>query len=547
MNICIKDGKILIPAEFVRDKPTKDELGVHWFRQYKCWALYANELTVRKINKKFGSRLVAPAPPARPTITFDYKTEPKEWQLEALTAGLGLPAFAYLLDPGLGKSWIAITEAQILWSRGMLHQVLVVCPLNAVGTWAEQIMEHGYGEITAWKRPDLMKSADDRGPRWAIIHKDALVSPTKKDEIRKTTEGFKWAQNFLNGGYTMMVIDESTDIAGHDSWRTAAAMALRNAANYRRILNGTFIGDKPLEAYSQLYYLDPQIVYEWSYYAFQSHFAIMGGYEVRGHGTQVLGYRNLDELSAMIDSVSYKKRKSEVDLPPKTYLVKDVVLSEKTKKVYNNIVLDIRTELDNGVITADQAMTKAVKLRQVTGGSVFDDEHNAVKVGSEKINECMHMLRQIGNASVLIWCQFRPDIARLGEAIQAAGYTVAEYHGDVKPSDRDMMKDQFNNKEIQVLIIQNDSGYRAITLNAAEWVFIFSNPERLLVRTQLEDRPHRIGQSKNVTYVDFIVRGSYDEVIKESHAFKKDVADYVMWKEGETKNQYVKRRVLRLL
>ncbi len=549
LRIRIRNGKILIPAYLVKDKATKDELGVHWFRQYKCWALYANELTVSKINKKFGVRLAAPKPPARPTISFEYKTNPRKWQVEAVTAGLGLPAFAYLLDPGLGKSKIIVDEAQILFDRGMLHRVLVVCPLNAVGSWAYQIDTHGYGNISTWNRPDLDRIIlkGRLGPEWAIIHKDALVSPTKKGETRKTTEGYKWARDFLMGGYTMLVVDESTDIAGHDSWRTAAAMALRNAANYRRILNGTFIGDKPLEAYSQLYFLDPQIVYDWSYHAFQGHFAIMGGYEVKGHGTQVLGYQHLDELSAMIDSISYKKRKSEVDLPPKTYVTREVTLSEKTKKAYNSIVLDIQTELDNGTITADQAMIKAIKLRQITGGTVLNDEGVPVRVGSEKINEVMAMLKQVGNSRVAVWCQFREDIFRLHAAIEKEGYTVADYYGDVKPTDRDDIVRRFEAGGIQIVLMQNDSGFRAITMNAAEWVFIFSNPERLLVRTQLEDRHHREGQTKNVTYVDFVVPGSMDEVVRESHAFKKDVADYVMWKKGETKDQSVKRRILRLI
>ncbi len=565
--IKIFGGKILVPTEYVTSKALKDKLGVHWYRQQKCWAVYATARSVATINGHFGTELEAPTTAKKaPKISFPFKTTPKDYQYEALEAGLGRSGFGYLLDPGLGKTKVIVDEAQILHSWGQLHSVAVVCPLNAMKVWADQIRIHGYSElwsIDVWGRPEISQGGEGLRLRWAVINKDALVSPTKKGCARKISDGFKWAYQFMaEGGYTMLVIDESTDIAGHDSWRTTMVMRLRALSNYRRALNGTFIADKPLDAYSQLNFLDPNIVYNWNFYEFRDHFCVMGGYEVGGtfvevdgkvervggKPVQILGYRHLDELTAMIDSVSYKKRKSEVmSLPPKTYEVRYVNLTDKSKKIYNEAVSELEIQIEDSNISLELAITKAIKLRQITGGAVKDDGGTAIPVGHEKLDDVMATLKQVGKAKVLIWCQFRHEIDRLWWAIKEAGYKVGCYHGGVDRRDRDAMITNFEKGDLQVMILQNDAGYRAITLIAAEYAFIYSNPEKLDVRVQLEDRCHREGLKHNVTYVDFIVPGSMDEIIIDSTKFKGTVADYVMWGEGENKTYNVRSRVLRRL
>jgi SNF2 family DNA or RNA helicase len=287
----------------------------------------------------------------------------------------------------------------------------------------------------------------------------------------------------------------------------------------------------------------------------------MGGYEVGGRTIfvdgryetiggrpqQILGYKNLDELTAMIDTVTYKKRKSEVaSLPPKTYEIRFVTLTARSKKAYNDAVRDIKVQIGDHNITLEMAITKAVKLRQITGGAVKDDEGNVVHVGTEKLDEVMAAMEQVGRAQVLVWCQFRHEAAMLHEAMLAKGIKAEIYQGGVKSAVRDVMVQNFESGHLQVLIMQNDAGYRAVTLNATEYAFIYSNPEKLDIRTQLEDRSNRIG-GKNVTYIDFVVPGSIDEVLIDSNKFKGTVANYVMWGEGENKTYNVRSRVLRVL
>ena len=80
------------------------------------------------------------------------------------------------------------------------------------------------------------------------------------------------------------------------------------------------------------------------------------------------------------------------------------------------------------------------------------------------------------------------------------------------------------------------TGGYGITLTKAQTVIYFSNSFDLAVRMQSEDRAHRIGQVKNVTYIDFIAEGTIDEKIVKALRNKMDIASEVL---GENLRQWL--------
>ena len=71
-------------------------------------------------------------------------------------------------------------------------------------------------------------------------------------------------------------------------------------------------------------------------------------------------------------------------------------------------------------------------------------------------------------------------------------------------------------------------------MNEASTVIYYSNSYDLESRLQSEDRAHRIGQKKSVTYVDLIAPDTIDEKIVEALRNKINLADQVL--NEETKN-----------
>ena len=75
------------------------------------------------------------------------------------------------------------------------------------------------------------------------------------------------------------------------------------------------------------------------------------------------------------------------------------------------------------------------------------------------------------------------------------------------------------------------TGGYGITLTAANTVIYYSIGYDLEKRLQSEDRAHRIGQKKNVTYIDIIAEKTVDEKIQESLCKKINIASEVMGEE----------------
>ena len=68
-------------------------------------------------------------------------------------------------------------------------------------------------------------------------------------------------------------------------------------------------------------------------------------------------------------------------------------------------------------------------------------------------------------------------------------------------------------------------------MTAANTIIYYSNGYDLEKRLQSEDRAHRIGQKKNVTYIDIIAEDTVDEKIVKALREKINIACEVMGEE----------------
>ena len=121
------------------------------------------------------------------------------------------------------------------------------------------------------------------------------------------------------------------------------------------------------------------------------------------------------------------------------------------------------------------------------------------------------------DGKVIIWSRFRSDIARITEALKKKyGENAAgSYYGDTSDDDREKLVANFSDPEHETrFFIGNPqtAGY-GLTLVSANNVIYYANDFNLETRVQSEDRCHRIGQTKAVTYVDLIAEGTVDEHI----------------------------------
>ena len=82
-------------------------------------------------------------------------------------------------------------------------------------------------------------------------------------------------------------------------------------ADYMVAMSGTPLMNKPLDLYFPLHWLGYE---QHSFYQFKQHYCTLGGWG----GSEIIGYKNLEEIRALMSEVMLRRLKTEVlDLPEK--------------------------------------------------------------------------------------------------------------------------------------------------------------------------------------------------------------------------------------
>ena len=109
--------------------------------------------------------------------------------------------------------------------------------------------------------------------------------------------------------------------------------------------------------------------------------------------------------------------------------------------------------------------------------------------------------------------------------------SVVDYYGlRHKKKDKIILKNFKNPNDVDLCRHTTTGGY-GITLTQANTVIYYSNGYDLEKRLQSEDRAHRIGQKKSVTYVDLICEETVDEKIVKALRKKINIASEVLGEE----------------
>jgi len=103
-----------------------------------------------------------------------------------------------------------------------------------------------------------------------------------------------------------------------------------------------------------------------------------------------------------------------------------------------------------------------------------------------------------------------------------------EIHGGVSEDERwHNVSDLFQSGKARFLVGNAATGGVGLNMTRAELVIYYSNSFSFTDRVQSEDRAHRIGQTKSVTYIDLIAEGTVDGVVMQALRTKNDVSEFV--------------------
>jgi SNF2 family DNA or RNA helicase len=465
---------------------------------------------------------------------MNLKTELLPHQVAAVEKLCPIRLGALFADMGTGKSRMSIELAAR--RRTKISKIIWFCPVSLKETVQHEILKHT--DCTSIYVFDDRTSALNLPPAlWYIIGIESMSSSARVVS----------AVDRLIDEHTMVILDESSYIKGHNSMRTQRLTLICERARYRMILTGTPLSQGVVDLYAQMRFLSPKILGYNSFYSFTAnHLEYSDKYPgkvVRAH--------NVEYLAAKIQPYVYQVTKKEcLDLPPKLYETRYFKMTVEQREAYESAKAEI-LRIDPDRFDSSVILRLFTVLQQIVCGFWNRRDKNGEIKRLEFFHHRLYTLVDVildipENEKIIIWCKYRYDIEKIKKMLQEryGKESLAEFHGGLSERKRNQEIKRFRS-EARFLLATQSTGGHGLTLNEARYVIFYNNTFKYADRLQAEDRCHRIGQEHKVTYIDIECSSSIDERISAALARKGNVLE--AFREEVNKVKGDKKRVKELI
>lgn len=489
---------------------------------------------------------------------YKFKTEPFKHQIDGVEYGLSHPKFLLADEQGLGKTKQMLDMSCILKKEKDVKHVLIIACVNGLKyNWQSEVSKHtdekGYilgtrvskrGNVSIGSNEDRLADIESIGKNkqiddcYFLITNIETLRYSKKIEVPLKTkkngvQRFKKQTIFpivealqkqiKEGNISVIIVDESHRLKDSSSQQARALLSLN--CDYQIALTGTPIMNSPVDAYTPLHWLGLE---NHSFYAFQKHYCIMGGFGQH----QVVGYKNLPELQEKIDKCMLRRLKSEVlDLPEKIYINEYVDMSKEQTKLYNEVLSNLVENIDK-IKLSPNPLTQLIRLRQVTGNPNLLSSTAKINPKFDRMMELIEDVVKSGGKCV-VFSNWTDVINPAFELLQKNGYNPALYTGQNKDT-REQQKDNFmKNDRCKVILGTIGAMGTGLTLTAANTCIFLDEPWNRALKDQCEDRIHRIGTKTSPNIITLLCKGTIDERINNLVYRKGKMSDVIIDKEED--------------
>ena len=450
-------------------------------------------------------------------ILRDYQKDGVKWLNTIYKCDLG----GILADEmGLGKSLQTITFIKQILKEKPLAKIIIVVPTALVYNWEKEFAKFApqlkYVAVsdTVAKRQEIFANKD----KYNIFITSYGLIRNDKDE-------------YEDMNFELCVVDEAQNIKNYQATMTREIKKIK--AKCKIALTGTPVENNVTELWSIFDFIMPG--YLNSVVKFREKYNIK---DVDEKGLEVL-----NNLSNQIKPFILRRKKSDVvkSLPKKIENKIYIDLPDKQKMLYMKVLKDTKKEMDEMI--RDGGFEKSrmkilqllMKLRQICiDPSVMYENYTGDRI---KIDELLRVVKESieNNHKILIFSSFKRVLDNVKELFAKNNITYYMIDGSVKSKDRMDMVEKFNSDDTNCFLITLKSGGTGLNLTGADTVIhldIWWNPQ---VENQATDRAHRIGQTKTVSVIKLVTKGTIEERIIELQDKKKILSENLI--EGKSDSE----------
>lgn len=440
----------------------------------------------------------------------DYQKDALSWILSHNSSGLFLP-------PGLGKTLITLSAINILKTAKHVDRIVIVAPLRVIYmVWRQEAEKWGFNfSIGLLHGPD----------------KDSVIRK-KHDIYLINPEGLKWLFTnhlaFFNKNLDyMLVCDESTLFKNHASQRFKLLKKYLSIFRRRLILTGTPAPNGLLQLWSQVFILDKgkrlgKGITEYRRRWFMPDYTGFG-YELR-EGADT-------EIYSAIDDLVMHKSHNELNLPERLNNIIEVELGKQTMISYKAMKDHFAAELEDveDEVFALNAAAKAMKLKQIANGMVYDNDKQPVFVHNEKLNAAEELVESLSGSPLMIVYEYLHDLKVLKDTFNAP-----HIGGGISGKELDKIVADWNKGRIPVLLYQCSAASHGLNLQdgGCSDVLWYSLTFDLEAYEQVNKRVHRQGVKNSVTIHHLVAKGTVDEkimtVLEQKNKLQSSLLEYFL-------------------
>lgn len=442
---------------------------------------------------------------------------PHKYQKAAIKFMLEKCFAALFLDPGLGKTSVALATFKILRKQGYVRRMLVVAPLRpALSTWPR--------EITKWVEFEDLRMVVLHGPNKLQMYE------ANADVYVINPEGLEW---FIDTArerkdewlWDMLVVDESTKFKHPQTSRFKQLKRILPLFSRRYIMTGSPAPNGFMDLFGQFYIMDMGQTLGQYITHFRNTFFYSTGF---GGYTYTLKEGSAKAIQERIAPRCLRMNAEDyLNLPPLVENRVYVELPEKARKMYDQMETLLFTQLSEGVVSAVNAAAATMKCRQIANGGLYKGTEGKEweQIHLAKLEAVQDLVEELGGKPCLIAYEFRHDLERLKSVFPLAdvmgGGMSAKHQRDVE--------DRWNAGLIPILLAQPQSVAHGLNLQGVGAAIIFhSITWDLEIVEQFIRRVWRQGQESRVVVHYIMAKQTVDYLIVDALSKKDKVQRSLM-------------------
>jgi superfamily II DNA or RNA helicase len=415
-------------------------------------------------------------------------------------------------DMGLGKTLQALA---LLLHRREAGPALVIAPTSVCGNWLRETERFTAGGL----RPVIYGALPEE-------ERDAAVADLGPGDLLVASYGLvtRDAARLAGRRFATLILDEAQAVKNA---HTARAKAVRGLdAEVTVALSGTPLENHLGELWSLFRIVLPGLLGSWE--RFRERFAAPIEKEKSPERRAA--------LAELLRPFLLRRTKGEVarELPPRTEVDVPVELSPGERRLYGEarLAAAARVAGHDGTTAPDQRrfeiLAAITRLRLCACHPRLYDA--ASTLPSSKLERLVEILGELkeGGHRALVFSQFTSQLALAREALDAAGIRTLQLDGSTPAATRQARVDAFQAGEADAFLISLKAGGTGLNLTAADYVIHLDPWWNPAVEDQATDRAHRIGQTKPVTVLRLIARGTIEEAILSLHGEKRELVAAVL-------------------